>query len=55
MENAFSEIEGIIILIGYGILMFLIAVYYLQPSKTKMLNELKTYVLLHLMLDTEEF
>ena len=35
MDSAFTQREGIVILLGYGIFMFMLAMYYLQPSKTK--------------------
>ena len=35
MDSAFTQREGIVLLLGYGIFMFMLATYYLQPSKTK--------------------
>ena len=35
MDSAFTQMEGVAILVGYGILMFILARYYLKPSKTK--------------------
>ena len=35
MDSAFTQREGLVILLGYGIFMFMLATYYLDPSKTK--------------------
>ena len=35
MDSAFTQREGMVILLGYGIFMFMLATYYLKPSKTK--------------------
>ena len=35
MSSAFTQYEGIVILLGYGVLMFVLAMYYLKPSTTK--------------------
>ena len=35
MDSTFTQFQGLMILVGYGILMFLLATFYLKPSKTK--------------------
>ena len=35
MDSVFTQREGLVILLGYGIFMFILATYYLDPSKTK--------------------